>query len=412
MTVVATPQTLSAAQDLLKDLYIGPIVEQLNQKTYLLDMIERESDGIDFRGRKAIVPLRIGRNRGRGSRADNSALPQAGRQNIDAAEVLMRYHYIGIEITDPTIEASKGGEGAFVSALELETDGAADDLRKDLNRQAFGDGTGLLATITTDPGSSTTVQLDTVQYVDVGDPIDVKTISSGADVGVNPRTVVTRTGGATKQITVDVAVDPTAANLDGVYLAGARSNEMDGLRNIAGATTGTLHNIDKSTNAFWRPSVRAAGSAVAGESLFEQLADDVGSSGRGETEVFLTSRGIRRRLADTYQSQKRFNDAQATKIRGGYSAIMVNEVPVVADDDCPRGWVFAINHDALKWYELTPPKWLEDSAGAILQLKDATTPAQGKINTWQGWLKWYAALGTSAPNRLGAISGAADDDPV
>lgn len=411
MAVTAQTQTLALANDLLKDLYIGPLVEQLNQKTYLIDMIERESDGIDFRGRKAVVPLRIGRNRGRGSRADNSAMPQAGRQNVDAAEVNMRYHYIGIEITDPTIEATKGGDGAFVSALELETDGAADDLRKDLNRQCFGEGTGQLASISS-TGANTTHTLDSVQYVDVGDPVDVKTITTGADVGTNPRTITARVGGATKTVTFDTSVTPTGASLDAVFLAGSRLNEMDGLRNIAGLTTGTLHNIDKSTNAFWRPSVRAAGSAVAGESLYEQLADDVGASGRGEVEIFLTSRGARRRLADTYQSQKRFNDAQATKIHGGYSAIMVNEVPVVADDDCPRGWIFAINHDALKWYELCEPKWMEDSGGSVLALKDSTTPTQGKMNVWQGWLKWYAALGSHAPNRLGAISGAADDDPV
>lgn len=411
MAVSAQTQTLALANDILQDLYIGPMIEQLNQKTYLLDQIERKSDGIDFRGRKAIVPLRVGRNRGRGARGDNSALPQAGRQIVDAAEVTMRYHYIGIEVTDPTLEATKGGEGAFIDALDLETDGAADDLRKDLNREAFGDGTGLLGTISS-TGANTTHTLDSVQYLDVGDPVDVKTISSGADVGTNPRTINARVGGATKTVTFDTSVTPTGASLDGVFLAGARLNEMDGLRNIAGSTTGTLHAIDKSTNTFWRPSVRAAGAAIAGESLFEQLADDVGASGRGEVEVFLTTRGIRRRLADTYQSQKRFNDAQATKIHGGYSAIMVNEVPVIADDDAPKGWAFALNHDALKWYELCAPKWMEDSGGSVLMLKDSTTPTQGKMNVWQGWMKWYAALGTSAPNRLGAISGAADDDPA
>jgi hypothetical protein len=74
--------------------------------------------------------------------------------------------------------------------------------------------------------------------------------------------------------------------------------------------------------------------------------------------VFVTTRGIRRRLADTYQSQKRFNDARATEIHGGYTAIFVNEIPVVADDDAPKGWVFAINKDAFRWFEVAKPDWL------------------------------------------------------
>jgi len=413
--VTPDTQTLALADSILKDLYVGPMVEQLNAKTYLIDQIERTSEHIDFAGRRAWIPLRIGRNVGRGSRGDNAALPQGGRQRTEEAIVPIRYHYIGIELTDPTIEATKKSEGAFVNAVELETDGAADDIRKDINRQCFGDGTGLLCTITTDPGSNVTQTVDSVQFIQdpvggIGDPVDVITKASGAAVGTNPRTIVARVGGATKTITFDTAVDPTAANADGVYLAGSRNNEMDGLRNIT-STSGTLHNIDKSTNSWWKGKEKDAATATIGESLFEQLADSVGAGGRGEVEVFLTSRGIRRRLADTYQSQKRFNDANAVEIHGGYSAIMVNETPVVSDDDCPVGFAFGINKKALKWYELAEPQWLEQGDGRILHLKDSSTPAQGKMNVWQGWFKWYAALATHAANRNGRIINGADDNP-
>lgn len=404
-------QTLALADAILKDLYVGPIVETLNQKTYLLDQIERDVDHIDFGGRQAKVPVRTGRNVGRGSRSDNSDLPVAGRQQLNDAEITMRYHYIGIELTDPTIEATKKSETAFISAVRLETEGAADDLRKDLNRQAFGTGDGLLANVAAAANNTTGVTLDSVQYIAVGDPISFRTVASPytAITANSDQTVTARTGGATKTIAVGVAVT-VATPTHGVFLQGAAGNEMDGLRNIT-ATTGTLHNIARSGNTYWQGKERDAASATAGESLFEQLADDVGAGGRAEVEVFLTTRGIRRRLADTYQSQKRFNDARAVEIHGGYSAIMVNEIPVVADDDAPAGFVFAVNKSALKWFELTPPGWLEQGDGRILQLKDAST-AQRKMNVWQGWFRWYAALGATAPNRTGRIISAADDNPA
>jgi hypothetical protein len=402
-------QTLALADAILKDLYIGPMVEQLNQKTYLLDQIERTSEHVDHTGRRAVIPLRYGRNTGRGSRADNSNLPVAGRQKTVDAIVSMRYHYIGIELSHPTIEATKKSEGAFLSALEMETEGASDDLKKDLNRQLFGTGDGLLATVNTTTNNSTTVMLDSVQYLQVGDPIDIRVKSNGNTVVAN-ESVVTRTGGATKQITVAAAVTTTAST-DGVYLAGARNNESDGLRNITD-DAGTVHSVNGDTagNEWWRGKEKTAGGAVAGESLFEQLADAVGGGGRAEVEVFLTSRGIRRRLADTYQSQKRFNDAKAVDVHGGYSAIMVNEVPVVADDDCPVGFAFGINRKAFKWYELMAPDWLDQGNGQILTLKDATTAGQ-KMNVYQGWLAWYACLGCDARNRNGRIVSAADDNP-
>ena len=46
-------QTLALADAILKDLYVGPIVEQLNNKTYLLDQIERDTDHVDQRSAKS-----------------------------------------------------------------------------------------------------------------------------------------------------------------------------------------------------------------------------------------------------------------------------------------------------------------------------------------------------------------------
>ena len=37
-------QTLAAADAILKDLYVGPVVEQINNKTYLIDQIEGTSN--------------------------------------------------------------------------------------------------------------------------------------------------------------------------------------------------------------------------------------------------------------------------------------------------------------------------------------------------------------------------------
>src|ERR1700683_3844979 len=175
-------QTLAAFDAALKDLYVGPIVEQLNQKTYLLDQIERDADHIDHTGRRAVVPLHKNRNRGRKSIAAGGTLPTAGAQVYLDAIIPLRYHTYGIELTDQVIEASKTNEGAFVSAIEVESKGVAIDMRKDINRQAFGQGSGGLceppsATAGVKKTSKTTkLEFNTefdLQYIQVGDIIDV-----------------------------------------------------------------------------------------------------------------------------------------------------------------------------------------------------------------------------------------------
>jgi hypothetical protein len=414
-------QNLTNADAILKDLYVGPIVEQLNQKTYMLDQIQRDSDHIDHTGRRAVIPVHSGRNRGRASIVDGGTLPVAGRQQWQDAVVPIKYHSYGIELTDASIEATKSNEGAFVSLMEAESRGVAQDMKKDINRQVYGvrdagGATGLLGTTGVTAGATTVVMANSnaVQYIQVGDVIDIRTQTTGAAVanGTNRTVTARNVSGATISI-ADGGGNVTTAATEGVYVAGNRNNEMDGLRDITNVSR-TLHGINSATagNEFWNGVRLDASAGVAGESLFEQLMDSVGAGGNGEVEAIITTRGIRRRLADTYQSQKRFNDAQAVTVHGGYSAIMVNEVPVVADDDAPKGFAFGINKSSLKWFEQTRPGWLESKDGMIFHLKvTAAAPAQ-RDAVWQAWFRWYAALGSVAPNRNGQVFNAQDDTPA
>jgi len=408
-------QTKAAADAILKDLYVGPVVEQINKKTYMLDQIERDSDHIDHTGRRAVIPLHTSRNRGRGSRGAGGTLPTAGVQGYADAIVPIKYHYSAIEIEDAAIEASTSNEGAFLNILNSETKGCAEDMRKDMQRQVYGTGDGLLGTLAKTAEETKTLELDSVQYVAVGDPVDVLVKSSGEkSEGVEAVTVVKRTGGSTKTIELSEKVKKATTSY-GVYISGSRANESNGLRNIIAANR-TLHEINSETagNEYWngvelKVGTSASETAIAGETSFEELADEVGFSGQGEVEAFLTTRGIRRRLADTYQSQKRFNDAQAVNIHGGYSAIMVNEIPVIADDDCPRTYAFGLNKESFKWFQQASPGWL-DRDGGILKLKDGAT-AGTKQAIWQGWFKWYANLGCIAPNRNGVMKFCTDNNP-
>jgi hypothetical protein len=418
-------QTLAALDAILKDEYVGPIVEELNQKTYLLDQIERDADHIDHTGRRAIFPVHKNRNRGRRSIADGGELPAAGGQVYLDGIVPLRYHYYGIELTDQVIEATKSNEGAFISSLVAETKGVAMDMRKDINRQAFGRGNGTLcAAPTATAGVKKTskafkLEFNTefdLQYIQVGDIIDVLKEATGETGNGVVGAEVTARSVSGKEVTLskELAAELNAETYN-VYVGKNRNNEMDGLRNITEKNR-TLHSINSETagNAFWNAQTIEAGTsfaatAVAGQSLFEQLADKVGAQGNGDVEIFLTSRGVRRKLADTFESQKRFSDSKAVDVHGGYSAIMVNEIPVVADDDTPKTFVFGFNKSALKWFEQVKPGWLEMENG-IFQLKSAGTGTWSAV--WQAWFKWYAALASVAPNRTGRIEYCSDEAPV
>jgi hypothetical protein len=402
---VAT-ETLATADAIMQDLYRGPVTELVNYKTYMLDMIERDSDHIDMTGRRSIHPLHIAMNQSGTSITDGGTLPVAGQEVEVDAIVAIRYHAEGLELTDQLIKQAKGNPGAFINILDDRTKRMGKALRKKMNVQVFGDGTGVLATLTSSPSSSTTFTVDSTQYLAVNQVIDVLTKSNGAGTAVGVK--ITAINKTTKTVTVSAAISATMST-DGVYLSGSRNIVSDGLRNISGQSR-TLHGLDSSVagNEVWNGQRRAASGAVAGEGLFEQLADDAGATGEGEVDLFLTSRGVRRRLADTYQSTKRFNDAKAVEIHGGYTAIMVNEIPVVADDDSPKGWAFAIKKSAFKWAQIDDPDFLKSEDGTVWHLANGSV-AGTKRAAWQSWFTWYSALACLEPNLIGAIPDAADD---
>lgn len=413
-------QTLAAADAVLKDVYEGPVVEQLNYKMYMLDQIERETKfQMTARGRRAILTAHYGRNRGRGGRGDGGTLPNAGEQKYEDLQVPINYFYQGIEITDAAVEASKSDDGAFVDLLDAEVKGATQDMRKDVNRQIWGPGNGKLASIRSS-SATTTQNVDSLQYVHVGDPVDIVQDADGLvnSIGILNVTVtaLNETG---PTITISSAPAGTVTTSFGVYLAGSYGQEMKSMQQIV-ATGRSLFGVNSATAGmeWWNGQVIDVGSsasstALAGENAFERISDQVGATGQGETESYVTTRGIRRGLADSFQSTKRFTNREAVQIHGGYSAIMVasgaGEVPVVVDDDCPKQNVFAIDKDALRWYQQTTPGFLADpKSGQIMHLKTTGSSGQ-RVAVWQGWLRWYASLATVAPNRLGRLRFCTDE---
>jgi hypothetical protein len=136
-------QTLATADAILKDLYRGPIIEQLNYKTYMLDRIQRDSESVDMYGRRAIFPVHSAPNFSPTSITDGGTLPTPGFQGVQDAIVAIRYHAASFEISDAAAKQANGNDGAFVNLLQFESEKIAKDLKKQINRQVMGDGTGL-----------------------------------------------------------------------------------------------------------------------------------------------------------------------------------------------------------------------------------------------------------------------------
>jgi len=419
-------QTLTTADALLKNVYRGTIVELLNQECFLIDQLEKANanDLGKFDGRQLVIAVHKGRNRGRGVASDGGTLATAGSQAYLNAFVPIHYFNEGIELTDLVIKQTQTDEGAFVKALSSEMSLATTDMRKDACRMAYGTGDGLLATLTTSPSATTTFTVDNGQYIGVGDTVDLLVKTTGATTTNGTAATVqtvTMNGTADSSTQANASIvlgaNVTADTTYGLYITGDRSNESDGLRNITN-TGRTLHQINSSTYPIWDGNVKDAANTAPTEQMFMQLAQQIQNRTGKRTKQFVTSLGVQLRLALQYTSQKRYNDARATEIDGGYTEITVSSggqpAGVVGDTFAVNGFAFALPQDeTFAWAELTKPDWLlaPDGKGSILHLKDGSS-AGSKVATWQAWITWPAGLACVAPNRTGQIKNINDDKPV
>ena len=86
--MAATITTLDA---ILKEFYVGPIQDQLNQEVLALELFEKAK--LDWSGKQVIIPIHTARNSGVGARGEGDVLPTAGQQTFDRLIVTAKFVY-------------------------------------------------------------------------------------------------------------------------------------------------------------------------------------------------------------------------------------------------------------------------------------------------------------------------------
>lgn len=400
--------TITTLDPILKDMYEGPVAEQLNNEILLMSRLETSSK--ELVGRRAIVPLHIGRSGGVGARGENIALPTPGNQRYDDAVYRLKYLYGAVEVTGPSQAVTKSEAGAFLQSLKSELDGIREDLKNDTSRQFYGSGNGVVAN-TGVTSASTTVVLGTNEalvkgWLYVGLPVDIGTAAN--PVSVASARTITAVNESTPSITISGAA-VTTATTDRVFIAGSNTTssvtyEIDGLsKMIDDAGTGTVGEIDSSAagKEYWKNLTHAATAGAVALDDFQQIYGKVRRAG-GNSSLVVTSYGVQRKYFNLLQSQVRY--VEPMTIKGGFQTLEHMGRPIVADVDAPWGKAYFIDEKHLKLY--TNRDWhFLDEDGSILKWK------QG-YDAWQAYLARYVQLGTNKRNTQLVYTGVTDTTGV
>jgi hypothetical protein len=165
--------------------------------------------------------------------------------------------------------------------------------------------------------------------------------------------------------TVTAAGATDAISLTGV---GATS-EMNGLELIT-ANTGSLENIDPASNSIWKGNVFGDdASPVALKEIDMQNAIDAAEEKGGKIDLIVTSFQGYSKFASLLMDQKRFSSPSVTKLKGGFSFIDYNDIPLVKDRHCQRNStstrMYFLSLKSLGLYRMADFEWAQED-GAVL----------------------------------------------
>lgn len=389
-------QTLTNFDEALRTDYLPVIRQQLNHKTILADKIQRNSE--DVYGKEWKMVAHYQRNSGVGSGSE-TGLPTAGEQKYKNPYGTVKYLRGRIQISGPTMAASRGDKGAIVRAMESEIQGVTRDLKKEQNYQWFNDGTAVRALVNGDPGTEVTLTLDSpgTQYLYDGIKIDILNPSGGA-VRTSSSSLTVSTVDSSTEVTLSAAANAAVADNDYVTRAGATdqagtSYEMMGLKGIVddGTYVATLHNISRSSYNWWKCSTFSdddnSGTLRDLTLPLMQSAVTAVEANGGEVDLIVCNHALRDSYAAVVVADKRY--VNTMKLDGGWSALEFNGLPVVADADCPPNTMFFIDTNHLKVMEMQDWDWMDDD-GAILS-------RVANSDAYEAVMYKYADLATDRP---------------
>ena len=127
------PATIATFNAILKEFYLGGVIDALNNEVHVLRHFEKAS--LDWNGRSAIIPIHTARNNAVTYLAEGANFPAAGQQGYGRLQVTARYQYGRFQVSGPAIASAKsGGRGAFIGWMDAEMNGLKDDVRDSANR--------------------------------------------------------------------------------------------------------------------------------------------------------------------------------------------------------------------------------------------------------------------------------------
>lgn len=412
---------IAEAGSILKQVYLPPLQELLNNATPLLKYIEKEIQEVPG-GSDFIIPLHTGRNDSAGDgAAENGTLRAAGNQTYARTFTSPKYLYGRIRVSGPVIAATKNNKGAFLKALESEMQGLTRDTKRAFNRMLHSDGRDALGFYVSGAGTATVVvndglgnRFDHFNKTTLVDLINgsndtvrqaAQTMTRGPLVATGRQLTDTTGNLAAGAVSGDYFVKSTTLGAQMMGIAGIVSDANPssvlyplGLQKLLIATeTDWAAQVVYADGGAAELTTSASRVDISFESLLDLETAISVSSDRDASEIdlFMSSPGMKNQYIRLCRNERvMFNNM---KLDGGFSAVTYNTKPWVWDPQSRRNRVYALIFDSLMIARLQELDWIDRGGDVLYRISGGDVDAVGAT------LVAYQELAVKARNQNGVL---------
>ena len=362
---------LSDFEPVLKIDYLDMVNDNSNRTHVFLSRLTRNSEAVG--GNFAHLAILRRGNPGVGYRGESTTLPAPNFSKHTKATYAMKTLYGRGKISGQTTRAAiKGSTVAFVDALDAELSSLVEDLPQEHNRMLFGHGTGQLAICDSTLVDSLNVPVDSTQYIQVDDVIDIIEIAGGGDSEGLARTVT----GVTTDVSFAVATTAVTATITTslIMRAGSRVQEIFGLRNSHSdadpvSQAGDFGNIDRDTSPFWKAQVDVDSWNNTRPLTQGQIQDSLMKShtgGGGKIDFAICHPDVWITYGNLLAPGQRFGELIHT-MDGGFESLKMVRTDLTFDKDCENNRIYFCDMRALMLLEYDDGYQFMEADGSILR---------------------------------------------
>lgn len=362
--------SISNSLGILKNFYAGPIVSQFNDELALYREMEKGKE--KYNGLKVVRPVKVRRNPGIGATSDGGALPKIGKQTTVQAEIEAKFNYLRFGITGPMIKASQGDKGAFVSAMAFEMEQGLIDLKKDVNRQLFWDGSGDLALVAANAVATDVITVsgresaeEGSKFLDVDMQIDIVDGTTGV-VKYSAVNIDGITTGSTATLDLDQVV--TVLANDVIVRSGALNLEIQGLLTSLDGGTSSIYAVNRSTYVNFQGNVVNAQAGQMTLNGLKQAHNLMRQKGGGKLGALYSDFDSERFYEKLLIADKRYTG----KVKGDGTFASKDEnyleyagTAWIPDPDAPQR-VFMLDAKTWKKYVLSELEWADETGSYMI----------------------------------------------